>query len=102
MHASLLEGGRALRRPYACALRRSTPAPALHEDREASHPTAAQGVPTAGVAPTHARPVAEGFGNAISVQFQANSAETVELWHRNMCIPCARARGPAEYADDAK
>src|SRR5687768_13551932 len=62
---------------------------------------AAHGVPLGG-RPSRARPVAADFGNATSVQFQANPARTMELWFRNVCIPSARARGPAEYADHAQ
>jgi len=39
---------------------------------------------------------------AIYVQFGADPATLMELSPRNMCIARARARGTAEYADDAQ
>jgi hypothetical protein len=46
--------------------------------------------------------VAEAPLPAICVQFRADPATPVELCHQNVCIAHARARGTADYADDAQ
>ncbi len=49
-----------------------------------------------------ARPLAAAVSNATSVQFRANPVRSMELCRLKVCIPSARARGTAEYADDAQ